>query len=158
MDDMKKNERYRLDDFDLQDVADSILLENECLEAEGLCSSDKSLLALRELILRLLEHNKEMRKIYYEYIATPKEELKRARVLEIEEVYDCNEGDCLWLEVNGEFCGNALYISSEKDSYVDMRSATHRFSIDPTLYLQYWRLWTKEPTIDQRMNTPWEGK
>ena len=90
-------------------------------------------------------------------IRTTIEELKSARVMEIEEVYDCNEGDCLWLEVKGEFCGNALYISSSIDNYVDMRSATHRFSNDPVLYLKYWRVWTKEPTIEQRVEVEWNA-
>lgn len=85
-------------------------------------------------------------------------ELKSSRLMTVEEISDCNEGDCFWMEDHDCFCGNVLFVNFSQGYLVDMRSATHRFSYEIDTYMRTWRLWTKEPTIDQRMNTPWEGK
>ena len=85
-------------------------------------------------------------------------ELKSSRLITVEEISDCNEGKCFWMEDNDCFCGNVLFVNFSQGYLVDMRSATHRFSYEIDTYMRKWRLWTKEPTIDQRMNTPWEGK
>ena len=85
-------------------------------------------------------------------------ELKSSRLMTVEDISDCNEGDCFWMEDNDCFCGNVLFVNFSQGYLVDMRSATHRFSYEIDTYMRKWRLWTKEPTIDQRMNTPWEGK
>lgn len=79
------------------------------------------------------------------------------RVMTLDEIYDCTEGDCLYYQCKGEFDGNVLYIWSEVGFYVDLRAAIHRFTCEPSLYGSMWRCWTSRPSAELMANTPWEG-
>lgn len=79
------------------------------------------------------------------------------RVMTLDELYACDEGDCLYYQCEGEFDGNVLYIRSEVGFYVDLRAATHRFTCAPSLYGSLWRCWTSRPSAEMMASTPWEG-
>lgn len=78
------------------------------------------------------------------------------RVMTLDEIYACSEGDCLYYQCEGEFDGNVLYIRSEVGFYVDLRAAIHRFTCDPSLYGSLWRCWTYRPSAELMASTPWE--
>ena len=80
------------------------------------------------------------------------------RVMTLDELYACNEGDCLYYQCEGVFDGNVLYIRSEVGFYVDLRAAIHRFTCDPSLYGSLWRCWTSRPSPELMASTPWKGE
>ena len=78
------------------------------------------------------------------------------RVMTLDEIYDCTEGDCLYYQCKGFYDSNVLYISSDAGFYVDLRAAIHRFTCDPNLYGSVWRCWTSRPSPEHMANTPWD--
>lgn len=79
------------------------------------------------------------------------------RVMTLAGICACKEGDCLYYQGKGSFDGNVLYISSDGWFYVDLRTATHRFTCDPSLYGSMWRCWTSRPSAEMMASTAWEG-